>query len=303
MTKRLARLTLSLLFCIAYRTVARAQSVVLTWEDDATFQLYQNPDGSFPVPQPPPEPVSGSLGAKFGWYTADWNGNGPASEWYATDLRLQSRSWAVTLNPQACGGRLLRGTLTNDGVGVDVNIATFFGNAKNVVSNEFIGANLVAECNGWDIALVTFQGTTGTGIIDFINGGASFTGPTINDPVEVPNAEGWIVFGNLDPSGGGPLGRAVIRGTMRVEISDGTATVVKLRQGIPAGPSPHQTLQDWNPPWEDIQYDSAMDPLNPDGELENRIYNYGCKLTSLYAAEFSRSTDVACGRHQHFPDK
>ena len=126
MGKRFSFLLLALLVFV-YSPVTwaqtQAQSLVLTWEDDATIQLYQNPDGSFPVPQPPPEPVSGSLGAKLGWYTADWNGFGPASEWYATDLRLQSNSWAVTLNPQACGGHLLRGTLNNDGVRVDISIS------------------------------------------------------------------------------------------------------------------------------------------------------------------------------------
>ena len=58
------------------------------------------------------------------------------------------------------------------------------------------------------MALVTYQGKAHTGLIDFVNG-ESFTGPTIDAPGEVPNAEGWIFF-DMPPSGVGPSGSAVI---------------------------------------------------------------------------------------------
>jgi len=274
MNKRLALSVLAPL-CLVYPIVAQAQSVVLTWEDDATIQLLQNLDGTLIVPQPPAEPVSGSLAARFWTYEADYGG-GPASFWLGTDVRLQSKSWSVTLNPHPCGG-LLSADLSN-GVQIDVTIAShlpvntaLFTSVLTTSSARSLG------CTGLDTANVVFQGTYYTGMVAFANG-EPFTGTTIDAPGEVRNAEGYIFFGEPNPSG--LMGYAMIRGTLRAEISDGTATLVKLRQGIPAGPSPNQTLQDWNPPWEDFQYDS--DTTHPkNGELENRIYNYGCKLTSL----------------------
>ena len=73
----------------------QAQSIVLTWEDGATIQLVQGPDG--PIVSPA-EPISGGI-----------TGNSPDVEvsytsWRATDFRMQSKSWTIAIDPKACGG-------------------------------------------------------------------------------------------------------------------------------------------------------------------------------------------------------
>jgi hypothetical protein len=228
MTKRLALLAPALL-CLVYPVVAQAQGLVLTWEDDATIQLFQNPDGSFPAPPPPAEPMSGGMAAKFLYNDTLWGG--PLSVWLATDFRLQSRSFTVTWNPKACGGRLL--TLDpSSGVGIEVSIAMHASVNNNLWTNTTaLNPNtnpIPAWCTGQDTAIVTVQGVPYTGAIQF---DGSFTGATIEAPGEVPNAGGVVTFG--------AGGAAIITGTLRAELSDGTAAVVKLRQGIPAGPSPN----------------------------------------------------------------
>lgn len=249
MSKRPGWLILSLL-CIVYVPAAQAQtqaqSMVLTWEDGAQIQLVSNPDGSVPATPPPAEPISGGL-----------TGNSPDVEepaytsWRAIDYRLQSKSWKVSLNPLTCGGTFIV---------IEPTAAT--------VPELYTSLYSPPGCDLYSLAVVIYQRVQYGGVFTFAG---SYTG-TADAPGEVPTPTAYIAFGNG--------GYATIQGTLRAELSDGTATVVKLRQGIPAGPSPNQTLQDWNPPWEDIQYDSATDPPK-NGELENRIYNYGCKLTSL----------------------
>jgi hypothetical protein len=100
-----------------------------------------------------------------------------------------------------------------------------------------------------------------------------FTG-TVSDPGEVPlgldNSIMDVRFG-LD-------GLAIIRGTLRVEVSDYNATVVKLRQGIGKRNEDGSCCvgtNDGNPPWEGNPYDNL-----PGGT----IYHWGCWLTSLSMA-------------------
>jgi hypothetical protein len=126
-----------------------------------------------------------------------------------------------------------------------------------------------------DTANVVFKGTYYTGLVAFANG-EPFTGTTIDAPGEVRNAEGYIFFGEPNPSG--LMGYAMIRGTLRAEISDYNVGVVKLRQGIGKlnqDGSCCADTNDGNPPWEAYPYDNLAGKT---------IYELGCWLTSLSMA-------------------
>jgi hypothetical protein len=254
MSTRFAFLLLALLFFMyppATQAQTQAQSLVLTLEDNATIQLLVKPDGTQLNGSSPPEPISGGMAARLIYADAS------SSQWLVTDFRFQSEHWTIEKNTNTCGS-------------IDVNIWAQAGAWTNAVFTNNGAAYPCTDVNHQAVIQNTSLSGTYEGVVELT--AFPFTG-TVGDPGEAAlnSSERGVFFG---------LGLAVISGTLRVEASDGTATVVKLRQGIPAGPSPNQTLQDWNPPWEDIQYDSDT-TLPKNGELENRIYNYGCKLTSL----------------------
>lgn len=260
MTKRLALLVLAPL-CLVNPTVARAQSLVATWEDGATIQLVVMPDGTSPVNAP--EPLSGGFAATYMGSEAN------QTFWRVIDLRFQSRSWTVAREFQACG-----------------YVQVMIGGWPNP-NSPYFGAEGGAGPPCTDTNGIVIQGTLlnapyeGSLALD-----GAFTG-TVNDPGEVPNltsSNSWVVFG---PNQFGPLGYATIQGTLRVEVSDYPATVVKLRQGIPGTtPFPKPFKEPWsdgNPPWEDDIYDTSTHK-DSSGNLENRIYNLGCALTLLSMA-------------------
>lgn len=243
MTKRLV-LQIILFACVSCSASAQdfGKTLTLTLEDDATIQQG--------VQQP--EKISGGAVARF-WLSESGNNGLPVGIYIATDFRMHSKSWAVRWNPQPCGGHLLT---PSSPTGLNTEVATVTLPGSNFVTVNPVSSNGIACPAGLDTAVVTIAGVQGTGAI--------FCGGFFNSPLDAPGE----VPGFHCIVDSGPV-VAVITGTLRVEVSDYGATVVKLRQGIP----PVHTL-DGNPPWELNQYDS-------DTTADNTIYRWGCKLTSL----------------------
>jgi hypothetical protein len=133
-------------------------------------------------------------------------------------------------------------------------------------------------CDLYTLATVTYKGVQYAGLFGFTG---SFTG-TLDAPGEVKNVTAFV---NFHPEGNPSLGGyAMITGTLRAELSDYPATVVKLRQGIePLDPSLKFVGSGWsdfNPPWE-----SNLEPSDtPPAVADQEIYNIGCRLTSLSMA-------------------
>lgn len=213
----------------------QAQTIVLTLGDDAQIQVGAEPDGS--RPSQPAEPVSGGLTASLvGGFTG-------FDQFLATDFRLQSKSLTISINPTPCGG-------PNTGTFIDVQEHAPV--SPLLFTNEFTTPSCIVPN---DTAVVSYNGQSYTGIVSFE---ASFTG-TVDNPQNLANLDVFVTFGK---------GNAEITGSLMVDLSDDTAPVVKLRQGIlPIG--------DGSPPWERVQYDS---------QTGKTIANEGCLLTSLSMA-------------------
>lgn len=267
MCKRIGSL---LLLTVCFSCFTSAQSLVLTWEDDATIQVERNPDGTIPVVQPE-EKLSGGLAAKFS--SRDETFGGPMSSWIATDIRLQSKSVSVAWNAQACGGHLLS-TDPSNGVGVVAFIATHYPVDKQLFTRIIIDISSPGlTCSAYDVVNVTLNGVSYTGTVQF---DGPFSGTTIDAPGEIPNATASVEFGP-PTSNGIPGGAAIIRGTLRAEISDYNARVVKLRQGIePLPASFNGSWSDGSPPWEADAYNGFSS--------DNPIYKWGCYLTAFSMA-------------------
>jgi hypothetical protein len=276
MTKRLPFVFLFVF--ISYPAMAQSfgQSLVITLEDDAMIQLYRLADGT-QVSGGQSERISGGATARFDQSGID-NAGGPASSWLAVDFRMQSKSWSVAFNPQPCRGHLLTlssPTGMNTAAGFDSTSHFFsldpaWSNGSGCPGTTVPGSNV-----GLDTVLLNIDGTNTTGAVFC---GGFYTG-TLYDPTEIPGLSCQVTFGTA--------GLAIITGTLRAEVSDYPATVVKLRQGI-GNTLPNFLMMNWsdkNPPWED-DFEPADGTYLDTGPPPHTatIYNIGCRLTSFSMA-------------------
>src|ERR1035437_6470659 len=197
------------ILCFTLHSAAQLQTktVVLTWGNDTQVQLFENPDGSFPANPPPSELLSGGLTGTLD--NTEPAFGAPANNYLVTNFRLQSNSFSVSLNSQACGGTLITGS-SDVGVGTFLEIAEKLPTGPELFTS--IESNSVPACNGEDTAIVVYKGVQYLGAILFE--AKPFTG-TLTAPSQLANATGKIVFGK---------GEAQIQGTLTVEFAIGPTT-------------------------------------------------------------------------------